>query len=158
MNTVPSTMIDPAALWQLVPKLGDRRVLVVGDLMLDRFITGSMERISPEAPVPVLRHEAEAAMLGGAGNVAANICSLNGRPILVGLIGADAEGDEISSLCAAAGIDGTRLIRSTRRPTSLKTRFIAKGQQVLRYDREESFAIDAEERVRLEEAAVAALG
>ena len=76
-------------LWHLVPRLHGRRVLVFGDIMLDRFIYGEIVRISPEAPVPVLKHGDERRMLGGAGNVAANLRSLGGAALLVGLIGRD---------------------------------------------------------------------
>jgi D-beta-D-heptose 7-phosphate kinase/D-beta-D-heptose 1-phosphate adenosyltransferase len=123
-------------LWHLVPRLHGRRVLVAGDIMLDRFVYGGMERISPEAPVPILRHGSERQMLGGAGNVAANLRSLGGIPVLVGLIGNDVEGGAVRRLCEEAGIDASGLVVSDDRPTAVKTRFVVQGQQVLRYDRE----------------------
>jgi D-beta-D-heptose 7-phosphate kinase/D-beta-D-heptose 1-phosphate adenosyltransferase len=129
--------VPVSELWHAVPRLHGCPVLVIGDIMLDRFVYGAMERISPEAPVPILRHGSDRHMLGGAGNVAANLNSLGGVPLLVGLIGDDAEGETIRHLCREAGIDGGGLVTVTGRPTSLKTRFVVQGQQVLRYDREE---------------------
>ena len=114
------------------------RILVIGDLMLDRYVEGKVDRISPEAPVPVLRHTAAREMLGGAGNVAANIASLGGHAQLVCLIGSDSDGSKVKALLNDWGIAQDGLIESAARPTSVKTRFIAQGQQVLRHDWEET--------------------
>lgn len=123
---------------QVVAKLASRRVLVVGDLMVDRFVYGDVDRISPEAPIPVLRFRDDATMLGGAGNVARNIVALNGNALLVGAVGDDADGRYIGEvLCPEAGIED-RTVRTTSYPTTIKTRFIAGGQQMLRLDREHS--------------------
>lgn len=128
---------------EVIEALFDRSVLVVGDLMLDRFVYGSVDRISPEAPIPVLKFRDEKAMLGGAGNVARNIAALNGKATLIGAVGDDDDGSYISeTLCPAAGIEA-RLITTRSSPTTVKTRFVAEGQQILRLDREES-ALDEE--------------
>ena len=121
------------------------RILVVGDLMLDRYMEGSVDRISPEAPVPVLRHTSSREMLGGAGNVAANIASLGGQVELVSLIGADSDGGKVRELLQDWSISGSGLVESPTRPTSVKTRFIAQGQQVLRHDWEETSAANQAE-------------
>lgn len=114
------------------------RILVVGDLMLDRFRYGSVSRISPEAPVPVLHIAREQKMLGGAGNVLANIASLGGHVGLIATIGADDAGRLCSELIAGKGGDPALLVESPTRPTTLKTRFISGGQQLLRCDEEDS--------------------
>jgi len=114
------------------------RILVVGDLMLDRFRYGSVSRISPEAPVPVLHITREQKMLGGAGNVLANIASLGGHAGLIATIGADDAGRLCSELIAGKGGDPALLVESSARPTTLKTRFISGSQQLLRCDEEDS--------------------
>ncbi len=115
----------------------DKRILVVGDVMLDRFVYGTAERISPEAPTLILRHQKETTMLGGAGNVARNIVSLGGRAVLIGAIGDDTEGDLIAGhLATCDQIDG-RWVRTPGTPTTLKVRYVASGQQLMRFDREQ---------------------
>ena len=114
------------------------RILVVGDLMLDRFRYGSVSRISPEAPVAVLHIAREQKMLGGAGNVLANITSLGGHAGLIATIGADDAGRLCSELIAGKGSDPALLVESPTRPTTLKTRFISGSQQLLRCDEEDS--------------------
>jgi D-beta-D-heptose 7-phosphate kinase/D-beta-D-heptose 1-phosphate adenosyltransferase len=112
------------------------RVLVLGDVMLDRFIYGSVERISPEAPIPVINVERSLDMPGGAANVARNIAALGAEAILLGVVGDDAgAGDLRTQLASSAGIDA-HLIVDASRPTSVKTRYVADGQQVMRADRE----------------------
>lgn len=115
-------------------------VLVLGDVMLDTWIYGHIERISPEAPVPVLRTDRRREMLGGAGNVARNIAALGGRAILVGVIGDDRCGEQIHQLAQskslAPGSIGARLVVSPLQPTIHKIRYVAGGQQVLRVDEE----------------------
>ncbi len=114
----------------------NRRILCIGDLMLDRFTYGRIERISPEAPVPVVRHAETRVMLGGVGNVARNIASLGGQAVLVGLVGTDAAGQELTALLPEAGQITDALVRSATRPTISKTRIIAGHQHVLRLDEE----------------------
>ncbi len=125
------------------------RVLVIGDIMLDRYISGDVERISPEAPVPVLRHKETRQMLGGAGNVAANIAALGGHVDLVGLIGRDADGEAVRSIVQEWGISTAGLVATGERPTSVKTRFLAQGQQVLRHDWERTGPVAPGEKVAL---------
>jgi len=116
--------------------LSSARVLVVGDVMLDRFLYGAVERISPEGPIPILRIEREAAMLGGAGNVVRNLAALGARPSFVAVVGDDPAGHEVQRLVAeAAGGSGHLLLDRGRRST-IKERYIAGGQQLLRVDRE----------------------
>jgi D-beta-D-heptose 7-phosphate kinase / D-beta-D-heptose 1-phosphate adenosyltransferase len=112
------------------------RVLVLGDVMLDRFVYGSVERISPEAPIPVVNVERFLDMPGGAANVARNIAALGAHAILLGVVGDDAwAGDLRVQLAASAAIDAHLIVDSSR-PTSVKTRYVADGQQVMRADRE----------------------
>jgi D-beta-D-heptose 7-phosphate kinase / D-beta-D-heptose 1-phosphate adenosyltransferase len=117
------------------------RVLVIGDLMLDRFRYGSASRISPEAPVPVLHIKRERTMLGGAGNVLANISSLGARGALIAVIGNDEAGRACAELVIDMGGDPELLVTTRGRPTSLKTRFISGSQQLLRCDEEDSSPI-----------------
>lgn len=128
-------------------------VLCIGDLMLDRFVYGEIERISPEAPVPVLRLTRTSEMLGGVGNVANNIASLGGRAVLVGLLGSDAAAGAVRAILGrTAGIVG-ELVETPRRPTICKTRYVAAGQQVVRTDDESRLALDPAE----EDALIAAV-
>jgi D-beta-D-heptose 7-phosphate kinase/D-beta-D-heptose 1-phosphate adenosyltransferase len=115
-----------------------RRVLVLGDVMLDEFIWGRVARISPEAPVPVVEVEDQSFHLGGAGNVATNVRSLGGAAILAGVIGEDAAGERVRSALAAAGVEPLLVASPDGRPTTVKTRIIAHHQQVVRADRERS--------------------
>ncbi len=128
-------------------------ILCVGDVMLDRYHYGEVERISPEAPVPVLRLRSTRTMLGGAGNVAHNIAALGGRAQLVGLIGNDETGRLFAERIAAISGIEPGLVTSRQRPTICKTRFLAAQQQVVRADEESALALQPEE----EEALIAAL-
>lgn len=119
-------------------QLANARILVVGDLMLDCFRYGSVARISPEAPVPVLSVTREQKMLGGAGNVLANIAALGGKAGLIAVIGDDEAGRRCAAMIADKGGDPTLLVQSPARPTTLKTRFISGSQQLLRCDEEDS--------------------
>ncbi|MGH8141007.1 MAG: D-glycero-beta-D-manno-heptose-7-phosphate kinase [Steroidobacteraceae bacterium] len=109
-------------------------VLVLGDVMLDRFIYGTVERISPEAPVPVMAVTRTAAMLGGAANVARNVATLGGEVTLLGVVGADAAAQELRQQLAALPTIRPELISDESRPTTVKTRHIADRQQILRSD------------------------
>ena len=114
-------------------------VLVLGDVMIDRYVGGRVQRISPEAPIPVLRHERSHAVLGGAGNVANNIAALGARAILVGIVGDDPPGRDLRSICLGMSdsID-TRCVVAAARPTTVKTRFVAGAHQLLRLDEEDT--------------------
>jgi D-beta-D-heptose 7-phosphate kinase/D-beta-D-heptose 1-phosphate adenosyltransferase len=112
------------------------RVLVAGDVMLDRFWWGDVTRISPEAPVPIVRLNKTTVAAGGAANVAANVAGLGAIPLLTGCVGADPEAEELSNVIANCGIGVDNLVRSVSRNTTVKTRVIAHGQQVTRVDQE----------------------
>src|SRR4051794_25186755 len=128
-------------------------ILCLGDVMLDRFAYCETERISPEAPVPVLLLQRTQSMLGGAGNVARNIAALGGRAVLIGLVGEDAAGAEIAGLVAnTPGLLASN-IKTSCRPTICKTRYIAGHQQIVRIDEESPRALDAEEEALLVAAA-----
>ncbi|WP_043833324.1 D-glycero-beta-D-manno-heptose-7-phosphate kinase [Muricoccus aerilatus] len=122
-----------------------QRILCLGDVMLDRFQYGRIDRISPEAPVPVVRVVDSRAMLGGAGNVARNIVSLGGEAVLVGLVGEDGAGREVASLIAASPGLVDANVRSAARPTIAKTRIIAGHQHVVRLDEEVTEGVSAAE-------------
>jgi len=119
----------------IVPRFRQANILVLGDVIIDHFIWGSVSRISPEAPVPVVNVTREQLLLGGAANVLRNIVSLGGRGALCGMIGDDIMGRECAALLKALPASDAGLVRS-RRPTIVKTRVVAQGQQVVRYDRE----------------------
>lgn len=112
------------------------RILVFGDVMLDKYVSGSVNRISPEAPVPVVKVEKEWEVLGGAANVASNIKELGGNPILIGIIGNDEASHSVRELCLNQNVESLFLVGL--QPTISKTRIIS-GQQIVRLDREDKF-------------------
>ncbi|MBW2059624.1 MAG: D-glycero-beta-D-manno-heptose-7-phosphate kinase [Deltaproteobacteria bacterium] len=120
----------------LFDRFSEGRVLVVGDIILDEFIWGKVDRISPEAPVPVVTVEKETQLLGGAANVVNNIRSLGGQVFFAGLVGGDERGRKILSLLEESGVDTGGVLIDPRRPTTGKTRIVAHNQQVVRFDRE----------------------
>ena len=133
--TLPS--LDAGRARELVGRFSGLPVLVVGDVMLDRFIVGRVTRISPEAPVPIVRFESEHLRLGGAANVAHNIVALGGRASLVGIVGVDAAADALRAHLAAAGIAVDGLVADETRPTTEKVRVVTeRNQQVARIDYE----------------------
>jgi D-beta-D-heptose 7-phosphate kinase/D-beta-D-heptose 1-phosphate adenosyltransferase len=128
---------------QILNAAAKTRVLVLGDVMLDQFIWGSVARISPEAPVPVLDFERESFMPGGAANVARNLTALNVPTELFGAIGRDDAAGQLKKLLAEQKIGCTGLVTSSARHTSVKTRIVAHKQQVVRIDRETREGLDA---------------
>jgi D-beta-D-heptose 7-phosphate kinase/D-beta-D-heptose 1-phosphate adenosyltransferase len=114
------------------------KTLVVGDVMLDRYWWGRAQRISPEAPVPVVHLRETTLAAGGAANVAANLAGLGAKPFLVGLIGADEAGGSLRQLLEAQGVETSQLVTAENRPTTVKTRIVAQGQHVVRLDWEET--------------------
>ncbi len=120
----------------MLPDFSALRVLVVGDLMLDRYLSGRVDRISPEAPVPVLRFLQQEDRLGGAGNVALNLVALGARAETAGATGADENAKLLAKALETALIGSALLVRDPDRPTTVKTRIIAQDQQLLRVDRE----------------------
>jgi len=132
-----------AKLKGIVDALAGRRLAVVGDSMVDRFLWGRVDRISPEAPVPVVRIERETAKLGGAANVAANIRALGAEVVLFGVCGEDEAARRLRDLLADHGIDAGGLVAAADRPTTIKTRVLAHNQQVVRTDREDDRPVEA---------------
>ncbi len=124
-------------------------VLCIGDVMLDRFLHGDIERISPEAPVPVIRLRETREMLGGVGNVASNIASLGGRAVLVGLVGRDDAAAKLRQIVAGRARIVAALVETTYRPTICKTRFVAGRQQVVRADEESRAPMHPDEEAAL---------
>ena len=138
-----------SVLQPLLQAVRGARVACIGDLMVDRYVYGEVARISPEAPIPVLRKTSDQTMLGGVGNVARNVVSMGGQAELVGLIGDDAAASEALALVgAAAGLE-SQLVTCKDRPTTIKTRFVASGQQLLRLDDEDSRPVDAATEAQL---------
>src|SRR5437870_4618163 len=132
-------------------------ILCLGDVMLDRFAYCETERISPEAPVPVLLLRRTQSMLGGAGNVARNIAALGGKAVLMGLVGRDAAAAEIAALIKQTAGLVDRSVTSACRPTICKTRYLAAHQQIVRIDEEDTGPLSAEEEAALIAAAEAAI-
>lgn len=120
----------------LINRLKGARVAVIGDLMLDHYVYGAVQRISPEAPVPVLNVTSERFALGGAANVAANIASLQGEATLVGFVGRDGAGTQLMQLLGAQGRIVSEIVDSDSHPTVVKTRYLGDRQQIVRVDRE----------------------
>ncbi len=116
-----------------------KRVLVIGDVMLDQYIEGSAERISPEAPIPVLLQKSIRNVLGGAGNVAANAASLGARVTLIGVVGADVQARELRRLCAKSQVLAKFV--TAKRPTTTKMRFVSGHHQLVRIDMEDASRI-----------------
>jgi D-beta-D-heptose 7-phosphate kinase/D-beta-D-heptose 1-phosphate adenosyltransferase len=119
------------------------RVAVLGDVMLDEYLFGEVNRISPEAPVPIVRVTREQAVLGGAANVAANLKALGTEPLLIGTLQKDAAGERVLGLLTGLGVSISGLVLDASRPTIIKTRIIGQQQQMLRIDREEAGPPDA---------------
>ncbi|MGA7966925.1 MAG: D-glycero-beta-D-manno-heptose-7-phosphate kinase, partial [Gammaproteobacteria bacterium] len=125
-----------------VPEFGGHRILVVGDVMLDRYWTGTTERVSPEAPVPIVHVGNHEERLGGAANVAVNLATLGAEVELHGLVGADQEAQRLGEMLATAGI-GNALIERNEAPTVTKLRVLSRHQQLLRLDFERGFGAAA---------------
>ena len=122
---------------EIIENFSHSRVLVIGDIMADHFIWGSVARISPEAPVPVVEVKRESFMLGGSANVFNNILSVGGEVKLSGVIGDDTTGRRLLDYLRGLSLDTKGIIVEKDRPTTLKTRIVAHGQQVVRFDRED---------------------
>lgn len=133
------------------------RVVVVGDLMLDRYLVGRADRVSPEAPVPIVTVQQRRSVAGGAANVAANIVAAGSSCRLFGAIGADAAGVELTAILESLGIAGSDLLILPDRVTTTKTRVVARGQQLLRVDEEDSGDLEPALLNRLAESVTAAL-
>lgn len=130
-------LVEKSRLTQILNGFSNQPILVVGDLMLDEFVWGRIERISPEAPVPVVEVRRETIHLGGAANVAANLAAMGACPVPVGVIGADGSGETVLREFQRQGISTEGIVEDPGRITSVKTRIIAQHQQVCRTDRED---------------------
>jgi len=128
--------LNKPLLKKLLTKIRGRKILVIGDVGVDRYVTGVVERISPEAPVPLLLVEDETLKLGLAANVADNVKVLGGIPILVGVVGEDRSAQDFFGLLKKASISGSNLIKDPSRRTTLKERVVTETQQLLRVDYE----------------------
>lgn len=121
---------------RILERIAGIRVLVVGDVVLDEYIFGSVDRVSPEAPVPVVHVQEEKVALGGAANVARNIVALGGQVEIAAVVGDDAAGNRIAEMLEELGVDPSGLVVTSGRSTTRKTRVLARSQQVVRLDRE----------------------
>ena len=128
---------------RLLTRMRGRRVLVLGDVMLDEFLWGKVARISPEAPVPVVEVQRESYHLGGAGNVACNLRALGGEVVVAGVIGRDPAAERLRAALRTAGVESALVVADSGRPTTVKTRIVAHHQQVVRADREVSDEVPA---------------
>ncbi len=152
----PAPRIARDRLAELLAGVSRLRVAVIGDAMLDVYLRGEVERISPEAPVPVVRVRDRTHALGGAANVAQNVVALGARCTLVATVGEDAPGRMLTSLFGTLGVDPRTLVSRTR-PTTTKTRVVARGQQVVRFDEEEDGDLPAADIDRMQTAVALAV-
>jgi rfaE bifunctional protein kinase chain/domain len=134
---------------QLIARMKSSRVVVVGDIMLDRYLIGETDRLSPEAPVPVVTVRERHAALGGAANVAANVAALGAACQLVGAVGDDVDGAAIRQELAVARLEDRHVVTVAGRPTTSKTRIIARAQQIVRIDDEVDSLLDGPDLARL---------
>jgi D-beta-D-heptose 7-phosphate kinase/D-beta-D-heptose 1-phosphate adenosyltransferase len=150
--TIPRARVEAA-----LERFRGQRVLVVGDVMLDRYLWGRVSRISPEAPVPIVEVSRETVRLGGAANVADNVRALGGEAVLIGVVGEDRPGEELRAALAERGLGGGALVADPGRRTTQKTRIIAHHQQVVRADQEDATPVGAAVAAALERRVEAAL-
>lgn len=150
-------MLDKELARRILDGAGGSRVLVVGDAMLDRYLSGVVERISPEAPVPVVRVEDERTALGGASNVAAGVAALGATCRLCAAVGEDGPAEKLRAHLREIGVDDGDLVADPERPTTEKTRVLARHQQMLRVDREATRGLSDRAASELQERALEAL-
>ena len=139
-------------LQELFEAFNGKRVLVVGDVMTDAYINGQVNRMSPEAPVPVVDLQTQEQRIGGAGNVALNLIALGAKALLASVIGQDAAGQELQQMLTSAGIQTDALIVSAERKTTIKTRVLSNGKQMLRIDTEDQHDLSSTETQTLQQA------
>ena len=142
-------MTSSSEIANLIARLPSARILCVGDLMLDRFVTGVVDRVSPEAPIPILEVKDEAVMIGGAGNVVRNLVAFGAQAELVAVIGDDPAGAELTALLDGTTGASAHLVTVSGRRTTIKTRFMTGGQQLLRTDYEANGALEEPVRARI---------
>ena len=149
----PESAVMPAAVPASLPELfaafNHLTVLIVGDVMMDAYVWGKAARLSPEAPVPVVTVSRQEQRLGGAANVALNVQALGATPLLCAVIGEDQGGDQLLEVLQASGLSAEGIVRSSYRPTTVKQRILAHGQQLLRIDSEVETSLNAEENEQL---------
>ena len=136
-------------LYSFVDRFPGMRMMCIGDMMLDIFTYGKVDRLSPEAPVPVLKETKVRRMLGGSGNVVANLCSLDCTTLFAGVVGDDMQGDDLRGYLRELGADASMLITQPGYHTSVKTRFVSGSQHLLRVDREERLCLSEEVLAKL---------
>jgi len=151
-NDAPNNLLATARAIELVARFPGRRLLVVGDVMVDRYVIGKVERLNPEAPVPILHAKSERRATGGAGNTAKNAAGFGATTTLISVVGADRAAGELEATARNEGYDPI-LIKDTSRPTIEKKRYIVGGQQMLRVDHEETCDITG----RVEKQVIAAI-
>lgn len=134
---------------RFLDRFGQSRVLVLGDVMVDEYMWGTVSRISPEAPVPVVAVRSETVKMGGAGNVAANIAALGGEAWIVGVVGNDGPAERLAHELERVGVKGDGLIVDPTRPTTIKSRVVAGSQHIVRFDRESDAPLNRGIRARL---------
>src|SRR5690242_155140 len=138
---------------ELLEAGADKRIAIIGDAMLDVYLRGDVDRISPEAPVPVVRVRDRELALGGAANVAQNVDAIGAQPDLVCAVGEDAEGQVVKQMLRGLRSDPRSVITVQRRTTT-KTRVLARSQQVVRFDEEEDADVSGDEMASLAHAAI----
>ena len=141
--------LAPPSARELFGRMRGKRILVVGDLMIDEWIWGDVTRISPEAPVPVVKVGKHTFTLGGAGNVANNLRALGAQVQFVGVVGDDGEGGRAREMFGRLGVDASGVLQTSGRATTRKTRIVAHNQQVVRADWETTVALSAAETKRV---------
>ena len=157
MPPFPSFGLTRERIADLVARARGRRIVVVGDVMLDRYLLGDTERLSPEAPVPVVHVRETRMALGGAANVAANVAALGAEVRLVGVVGDDTHGNTIRAELAQQRLADRGLLTVAGRPTTTKTRVVARTQQIVRLDEEVDTLLEAGDLERLTALATAAM-
>ncbi len=146
----PSTVYRPPSTEEIFQQLKNQHIVIIGDVMIDRYLTGSVSRISPEAPVPVVLHAATEDRLGGAANVALNVQALGGIPLLCSVVGHDADGQKLlEAILPGSGISPEGILQSGARCTTLKMRVLGNQQQMLRIDSEDTHDLSASESALL---------
>lgn len=143
--------MKPARAQEIIQKFGGKPVLVIGDFMIDEYLIGTVDRISPEAPVPVIHQRSVRRVPGGAGNVVRNLQALGVRTAVAGVVGADEDGKELSSTMHTLGVrsDDLGLLAVPGIPTTLKTRVLAGNHQICRIDKEEKLPLDDAREAKL---------
>lgn len=141
--------LEKRRLEKLLARFAEVRLVVVGDVVLDEYLRGDAERVSPEAPVPVVHVRGESIVLGGAGNVVRNVVALGAKCDFCSVVGEDADGNRVIALLQELGVETGGVIRTGDRPTTRKTRVVARGQQIVRVDRESQAPISDMTATRL---------